>query len=373
MWRIIRTDYLTIWSNRAVVERLSWYYKVMKDVMPAKSNICKMIPTEADIKNEDMKNLWREHEKLSRKFEETRKKIESRELTLSEMKKPKQSFLDLKIELVKRMLESCEFCERRCRVNRVKGEKGFCRLNSETRISTWFHHWGEEAPLIPSGTCFYVSCNFKCVGCQNYDISQEWMKHGVPEGSEITPQQLASIQRKLRKEGVLNINHVGGDPTPHAHTIIESFKYLDVNVPQLWNSNMYCSLELMKILSDLIDIWLPDFKYGNNECAERISRVKNYFEVVSRNHLIAHENGDMIIRHLVLPNHIECCTRPVLEYISKNLPRSLVNVMSQWRPEYLVARHPEKYSDIARRLKKEEIMEAYRIAEELGLIFKPVS
>ncbi|MEM1695962.1 MAG: pyruvate formate lyase-activating protein, partial [Desulfurococcaceae archaeon] len=159
----------------------------------------------------------------------------------------------------------------------------------------------------------------------------------------------------------------------HLPFILESLKYLDANVPQLWNSNMYMTLESTNLLVDVIDIWLPDLKYGNNECAWRLSKVRNYWEITTRNIKIAHDTGDMIIRHLVLPNHIECCTRTTLEWIAKNAPRALVNVMEQYRPEHIVAKYPKLYPDIARRLKREEIYVAYKIAEELGLVYKPVS
>ena len=129
----------------------------------------------------------------------------------------------------------------------------------------------------------------------------------------------------------------------------------------------------MKLLVDLIDIWLPDFKYGNDKCAWRLSKVKNYFDVVSRNHLIAYQYGDMIIRHLVLPNHIECCSEPVLEWIAENCPNALVNVMDQYRPEHIVLSHPDRYEDISRRPSSDEIKRAYKIAKDLGLCFEYIS
>jgi len=133
------------------------------------------------------------------------------------------------------------------------------------------------------------------------------------------------------------------------------------------------SLDSMSLLEDIVDIWLPDLKYGNNNCAWRLSKVRNYWEIATRNIKRAHEAGDIIIRHLVMPNHIECCTRPVLEWIAKNAPRALVNIMDQYRPEHLVARYPKMYPDIARRPTQSEMREAYRIAKELGIVFEPIS
>ena len=185
--------------------------------------------------------------------------------------------------------------------------------------------------------------------------------------------KLALIMKDLRRDGARNINHVGGDPTPNLHTILDGIRLLDVNVPQLWNSNMYCSLETMRLLREVIDIWLPDLKYGSDRCAVKYSAAPRYWEIATRNIKLAHEWGDIIVRHLVMPNHLECCTKPILKWISMSLPRALVNVMEQYRPEYLVLRHPERWPEIARRPTRREIEEAYKLATSLGIVWEPVS
>ncbi|MEM3980919.1 MAG: radical SAM protein, partial [Ignisphaera sp.] len=277
------------------------------------------------------------------------------------------NFIDLLTEIAHRMIRRCNFCERRCGVDRLSGGIGYCGLNSRSYVHSWFLHLGEEAPLVPSGTIFYGSCNFRCVFCQNWDISQENPYGGV----ETTPYHLALIQKELKKNGARNINHVGGDPTPNIHNIIESLKYLDLNIAQLWNSNFYMSEESMNLLIYIIDIWLPDFKYGNDNCALRLSSAPRYTEIVGRNHKIAIQWGDMIIRHLVLPNHVNCCSKQVLKWIAENLPkdRVLVNIMNQYRPEYKAY----QYKDIARRVRVDEVEEVYRYADELGLLWRDIS
>ena len=370
IWYIIRPDAIKVWENPVVRERLRWYYEVMSDKKPAKFLICKRIRCETDPSKLTTSELWSLHEELSKVFDEVWKGIDNEEMKLEELEKPRFSFLDLKIELVKRIITECHLCEHRCKVNRLAGQKGFCRLDDKTYVHSWFHHYGEEAPLVPSGTIFYGSCNFRCVFCQNWEISQENPLGGI----EVSPKELALMQKELRKKGARNINHVGGEPTPNLHTILESLKYLNVNVPQLWNSNMYCSLETMKLLREIIDIWLPDFKYGNNECAKRLSGIDMYWEVVTRNLKIAAESAPMIIRHLVLPNHVDCCTKPVLRWIAENIKdKVLVNIMEQYRPEWLVAKYPSKWPDIGRRPSMKEMNEAYEYAEKLGIVYEPVS
>ena len=380
MWRIYRPDIIPAWKHPETKKRLSWYYQVALNQKPAKYLICKHISAETNPFRLGEEELWALHKDLKQKFSNALEEVEKGSLSFNELEKSEHSFLDVKVALVKHMITHCNFCERRCGVNREKGERGFCRQTSQTYVSSWFHHFGEEAPLVSvpglsgqggSGTIFFISCNFRCVFCQNYTISQEYERYG--EGDPVDPQMLAKIATILRKEGAPNINYVGGDPTPSAHTIIESLRYMDVNTPLLWNSNMYCSQELMEILVDLIDIWLPDFKYFSDECAQKLSSAPNYFQIVSRNHLMAHQHGDIIVRHLVLPNHLDCCTIPLLNWIAKNLPRALVNIMQQYRPEYLVARYPNRYKEIARRPTRAEMERAYAEAQKLGIVYEPVS
>jgi putative pyruvate formate lyase activating enzyme len=367
VWRLLRPDAVEVWENEEVRSRLSHYHGVLRGVKAAKYRVVKRVPVELE-KGISLEEKWKIHGEKAKEFREVYEEVGSEPSRLTAMHSPPYSLLDLKVELAYSMLESCRFCEWKCGVNRLKGENGVCGLDSEVRVASAFLHMGEEAPLVPSGTIFFTGCSFKCAFCQNWDISTD-PYNGVP----VTPQELASISLKLYKEGARNINYVGGNPDQQLHVILASLKYMDANVPLLWNSNMYMSFEALSLLVDVIDIWLPDFKYGNDECAKRLSKVPRYVEVVARNHKVAYQHGDMIIRHLVLPGHVECCTKPVLKWIAENCPRALVNIMDQYRPEHLVARYPEMYPDIARRPSAKELEEAYRYADELGLCWRPVS
>jgi len=366
---MFRFEPLPIWRNKDVRERLSWYHAVMRNKKPAKYLVCKSIACDIDLKNSSMEELWVEHNRLANIFKKECGSIKSSDSYDIEYRD--KNFLDLKGEIANRILYKCNLCEWNCNVNRSEGKVGVCRLDKITRVASWFRHFGEEAPLSNihgSGTIFFTGCMFRCAFCQNWSISQYPLA-----GEEVNGRKLALIMKELHDEGAHNINFVGGEPTPNIHTIIDGMRNLDVNIPMLWNSDMYASIDAMNLIKDIMDIWLPDFKYGNDNCARRLSNVPNYFAVVARNHKIAYENGDMIIRHLVLPNHFECCTKPVLEWISQNCPRALVNVMDQYYPDYRVAQHPEKYPDIARRLMGKEIEEAFQYAKKLGLVYEPVS
>mgnify|MGYP001033114938 CR=1 FL=1 len=353
-------------------KRLAWYEQVCLDARPAKYRLARRVTCNVDLGGAPDQVLWREHWHLSERARTLREEFDSGTRDLADLPLARPSFVDLKVELLSRTIRYCTFCEWRCKVDRVSAtKKGACKLDSTSRVSTWFLHFGEEPPLVGrggSGTIFFGSCNFRCVFCQNWDISQD-----PTSGAPIDPRQLALVMKNLRAEGASNVNFVGGEPTPNLQTIVQAMNQLDINVPMLWNSNMYCSEESMQIIADLIDIWLPDFKYGNDKCAIRLSKVPRYFEVVSRNHQFAHSNGDIIIRHLVLPNHIECCTKPVLSWISDHCPRALVNIMGQYHPDNRVPAEGSKYSDITRRPTREEMQAAYEYADELGLVYAPVS
>ena len=266
------------------------------------------------------------------------------------------SLLDLKLKLAKNMLTSCILCERKCKVNRLKGKKGHCGV-LQSKISSEFVHWGEEPELVPSHTIFFSGCTFNCVFCQNWDISQN-----PGQGDVYSPRWVAALIER-RSTSTRNTNWVGGDPTSNLPFILECLTLSNANTPQVWNSNMYLTERTMELLDGIVDVYLTDFKYGNNHCAKRLSNVENYWDVVSRNHRIARAQCEMITRHLVLPNHFKCCTRPILKWISENLKDVRVNVMDQFRPEYNAYEH----ENLTRRLRSEEFKTARNFAMDLGL------
>lgn len=282
------------------------------------------------------------------------------------------SLLTLKTELAKSMLERCEICEWRCGANRTGGKKGKCGV-LVPRIPSEFLHLGEEPQLVPSYTVFFAGCNFRCVYCQNFDISTN-----PDAGAVISPARMAEMighnsrgERQLGSQGLreriasraINVNWVGGDPTPNIAYVFEVLERSDSRLPQVWNSNMYLTERSMSLLDGVVDVYLTDFKYGNDACARRLSGVPDYVRVVSRNHLIAADQAEVIVRHLVLPNHVECCTIPVLDWISESLPTALVNVMDQYRPVHRAYEH----RDLSRVLSAKEFDKALAHAESLGL------
>jgi putative pyruvate formate lyase activating enzyme len=317
------------------------YYEILEEQGTTQYLDCKHIPVSFE-QTQSTDELWYIHD-------------EALQLMKVQNILPKPSLLDLKVELADRLFQACCFCEHRCKIDRRK-TTGKCGVQ-ESRIASEFLHFGEEHVLVPSYTIFFSGCTFHCVFCQNWDISQ------FPCGTTIEPQQLTTVIEQRKKQGARNVNWVGGDPTSNLLYILKVLQQLDSNIPQVWNSNMYCSEETMKLLHGVMDLYLTDFKYGNDSCAKRLSKIDGYTAVVKRNHLLAYQHGEVIIRHLVLPHHLDCCSNPIINYIAENLPNTVVNIMPQYRPEYLA----NEYKEIARPTSPEEVMQVKEYAETLGI------
>lgn len=276
------------------------------------------------------------------------------------------------------ILEKCTICPHNCGINRQNGQVGRCKSKDTVKIALYSTHNFEE-PCISgkkgSGTIFFSNCNLNCVFCQNYEISQQG------KGKEISIQELAEIFIKQQENDVENINLV--TPTSYVPQIIEAIEIARNNglkIPIVYNTNGYEKVETIKMLEGYIDIYLPDLKYSDNLLAKRLSKVDNYFEIATDaikemykqvGNPIFNDNGiiqkGMIIRHLVLPNHI-LNSRRVLKWINDNMNEVYVSVMAQYFPTYKA----KEIDDINRKLTKEEYQEIenylYRLNLENGYI-----
>ncbi|MFX0076639.1 MAG: radical SAM protein, partial [Candidatus Hermodarchaeota archaeon] len=369
VFRILRPDSTLVWNNKELRRRFPRYRGIIDDKEVARYIIAKSLSCEFDSNSttEQLEILLKEK---SIEFNEVLKKPTEE---IKERKIASKNYIDLTEQLALRYLEECIFCERQCSVNRIDGEKGFCLLSKDSYVSSAFLHMGEEAPLIPSGTIFFQSCNFGCVFCQNYDISQKWKERKRIEdvAQKVDVKQLAALADRLVAKGAININYVGGDPIPNIHTIVGSLQHQTSNITQLWNSNFYLSDKALSLIIDLMDFWLPDWKWGNNECGKKYSGIDRYFDVIARNHKRIHDegSGEIIIRHLIMPNHVECCSKPILDYVAKELSKVVVNLMGQYRSEWKAKNFPE----IDRRPTMAEIHTVKNYADDLGILYEPVS
>jgi putative pyruvate formate lyase activating enzyme len=281
--------------------------------------------------------------------------------------------LKKRVEKAKDLLKECKVCPRECNVDRLSDKKGFCKTGKNVYVASFFPHHGEEFPIRGfngSGTIFFSYCNLGCVYCQNYDISH------LGEGKEITPEHLASIMLYLQEEGCHNINWV----TP-SHIVPQLLEALYIasqkglKIPIVYNTSSYDSLESLKLLDGVVDIYLADLKYLNEEYGRKYSKVKNYPEIAKKAIKEMHRQvGDLktdergiaykglLVRHLVLPNDIST-TQEVLDFLKSISPNIHVNIMSQYHPYYQAFNYPE----LSRKITTREYFKALDYAEKLGI------
>ena len=350
MWR-------TFPDGKLARKSLGRYFAIIENKKTAKFLIAKKVAAEFGS-DDALEALWKQHMHCAEEFQRLEHQVDMG-MDFNAVPLPEKSYLDLKIKIASKILECCHFCSRRCRVNRLADGLGFCGCGKMMAVSSIFMHMGEEPELVPSGTIFTMGCTMRCRHCQNWTISQ-WKEAPM----EYKPKELAKEVENLRLEGCRNVNLVGGEPTPWLKHWLETFKHVSVNVPVVWNSNSYYSQETAQLLVGFADVYLLDFKYGPGDCAERISDAPNYWDVCQRNHLEAKKYGELLVRVLVLPGHLDCCTKPILNWIAENLGvETRVNVMFQYRPKWRAHEVPE----LRRRLTKAEMEKALGLAEQAGL------
>ncbi len=331
---------------------LSRYFNVMRDKLPSRFLVSQSVGVDFS-RDSPLSELWEIHNDAMKSFRGRLGGINSlRDLP----GRCETSLLDLKIAIADKILESCHFCERRCGANRRKKETGHCRIDAVSRYSAEFLHRGEEPELVPSHTIFFTGCNFSCVYCQNWEIST-----APQSGISILPQELARTITLRRAYGSRNVNFV--TPTPHTHIILKILNALKVNIPVVWNSNMYYSEEIAALLEGVVDVYLGDFRYGSDECALKYSNVPDYMSVVTGNFMKAYANGEILLRHLVLPGHLECCTKPIVHWVKENIPKVRFNLMFQYSPNYRAYEFPE----MNRPLAQDEVKRALGIVREAGI------
>ncbi|SHF38847.1 putative pyruvate formate lyase activating enzyme [Desulfofundulus australicus DSM 11792] len=282
--------------------------------------------------------------------------------------------LAARVEKAVQLLADCTVCARNCHVNRLQGEKGFCRGGRLAAVSSWGPHFGEEDVLVGrygSGTIFFANCNLACRFCQNCDISQ------YGEGDEVTARELAGAMLELQEAGCHNINLVS--PSHYVPQILEALYIAageGLKLPLVYNTGGYDALPTLKLLDGIVDIYMPDIKFGDDEIGERYTGAARYFTVARQAVKEMHRQvGDLevdergiavrglLVRHLVMPGDLSR-TREVMKFLAEEIsPYTFVNIMDQYYPAHEARRYPE----LSRRITREEFRRAVETARECGL------
>lgn len=279
-----------------------------------------------------------------------------------------------KAGIAEEMLKSCTLCPRECKVDRTMRKQGFCRTGDKPFVSSWGPHFGEERLLVGrhgSGTIFFGYCNLGCIFCQNYEISH------LGQGREMSVERLAEVMLELQGMGCHNINLV--TPTHQMPMILRSISIAagqGLAIPIVYNCGGYESLDAIKLLDGVVDIYMPDFKYADPKMSLKYSKAKDYpavaKAVIREMHrqvgdLVMDEPGialrGLLLRHLVLPDGI-AGTREVVRFIAEEISKNTyVNIMDQYYPCFKAFDHPP----LDRRTTRKEFAEAIKLAREAGL------
>ncbi len=278
-------------------------------------------------------------------------------------------------EQLRAIYGACRLCPRQCGVDRLKGKKGVCGGGARARVYSAHPHFGEERPLVGrcgSGTIFFSNCNLRCVFCQNWEISHRG------DGRDLPEHELAGMMLALQRQGCHNINVV--TPTHYVPSIVAALAaavHGGLRIPIVYNCGGYEPVEIIKLLTGIVDIYMPDFKYTDGAMAEKYSQgVRDYPEIAAAaieemhrqvGELVTDERGiaqrGLIIRHLIMPNNVAGTEKFVKWVAAKLTPMTYVNIMAQYRPEYRAREFP----DINRRVSMAEYSAAVRLAREAGL------
>ena len=271
------------------------------------------------------------------------------------------SRLSLKKEIVFKQMTECQLCALKCKANRFV-EKGKCGLDFKAYLAELFTHIGEEEVINKAIVANFGGCSWGCVYCINHEF-----KH--PETLPVLDVQSFwdQVNKLLDQDGPINtLEFAGGNPTESLAWILELLSKApdDFNLPIVWNSNLYTTKESIELLDGVVDIYLADFRYGNNVCAKRLSEIGGFWETATKvADAMISQKSRVIFRILVLPNHIECCHRMVLEWLSQFKDKVWISILDQYVPEY----NAYLYRDINRRPSKFEIKEVEDLVHHYGL------
>lgn len=260
------------------------------------------------------------------------------------------------------MLEDCHFCAHHCGVNRLHGPAGLCHAGHETRFFSAQAEVSDELELIPTFAIALSGCDMRCDFCITGRSS--WNPQA---GETLDVDAMARRAIRALARGARTIMVLGGEPTIHLHAALQLVAAMPDTAKLVWKTNAHCSADARRLLDGMFDVWLADFKFGNDDCARRLAKVSNYVAIVRENLLWANEHSELIVRHLLMPGHVECCWRPVAQWLAQSLPGVKVNLRSGFWPGWHSARHAELFGSV----RDDDARRALDIAQDCGLNLIP--
>lgn len=262
----------------------------------------------------------------------------------------------VRIDAVKEILHCCGLCPRQCGVDRIAGEKGYCGLAESVRCFREMLHTGEERELNPSHQVYFAGCNLRCEFC----TVAEWNE--APQAAEeLDVEKLAERIAHRKNQGARTLNLLGGEPTVSLHGLMQVLAEVDPATRVVLNSNMYYDERLDSLMDGLIDVYLADLKCAHPACAKGLLDAEDYADVAKENILRAYSHANVIVRHLILPGHRECCLEPTLRWLADNLPQVKLSLRGDYVPPVSASCAPMEY------LGQSDRRDAVRLAQEMEL------
>lgn len=275
------------------------------------------------------------------------------------------SVIRARAEQARDSLRACRLCELQCGVNRLAGERGRCGLLEDSYTFKRHISFAEEIDLLPSYMVYFGGCNFRCRFCV-----QAPQCFSPSNGVRVAAGAAATDFRSLIARGAKTINLLGGEPSLHLHTILEiaaEAAEAGERLPLILNSNMYMTPEVIELLEGVVPIYIADFKFGSDACARQLAGIDRYLEVVTRNLLHASRAARVIVRHLLMPGHIDCCLRPVAGWMAEHLPGHTFTLMTGYVPGWRAGRDAgplARYLTDAERQLAEDIVTSHGLVTE---------
>lgn len=235
-----------------------------------------------------------------------------------------------------RMLQRCRLCEWRCDVDRLGGERGRCLLTAKTRLYKHYLSFNEEPELLPAYRVFLGACSFRCTFCD--EAPQAFDPRA---GRALVPAELAADLLEAVGRGARSISVLGGEPTLHVHSLLALARAADNRLPLAINTNLYMAPVVLDLLRGVVRWYLADVKFGNDTCARQIAGIPTYSAIVRRNLALAQRGAEVIVRHVLLPGHVECCLRPIVETLSSAWPGLRFQLYPGYVPVGLAACDPQ--------------------------------